>query len=216
MRVRALLFSRLIGSRRDRPPHLAVRRQQSHDRRERPASRSRFMIQRCPLQSDIARRKHQHVRTEKLIPVLTIDGPSGSGKGTDQSRGRRCARLASAGFGRAVPSGRLCGGHGTGSTLRIRRRSRAAPRQPASTFVTASMVASPRLVDGHDATDDIRDRDLRCGSFGDCGNSEPCAMRCLTSNTLPPLPGFVADGRDMGTVVFRRCGVQGVPDSKRR
>jgi cytidylate kinase len=28
-------------------------------------------------------------------------------------------------------------------------------------------------------------------------------------------PGLVADGRDMGTVIFPACKTEGVPDSKR-
>ena len=33
---------------------------------------------------------------------------------------------------------------------------------------------------------------------------------------LPPLPGLVADGRDMGTVIFPDAAAQGVPHRQRR
>lgn len=135
------------------------------------------------------------------VPVLTIDGPSGSGKGT---------------ISRAV-AGRL-GWHYLDSGALYRSVglvvSRAGldlsdhdalVRLASGTDIRflAEGVDEPRvLVDGVDATDELRTE--TAGAAASAIAAIPEVRRALFAKqrAFRQLPGLVADGRDMGTVVF--------------
>jgi len=136
------------------------------------------------------------------VPVLTIDGPSGSGKGTIS---RRVAEklgwrlLDSGALYRAV--GYAAGAEGLdlsdvdavtrcAQTTKIR-------------FHAASDGSDTRvLVNGHDATDELRTE--TAGAAASAIASIPSVRQALVDMQLAfrKGPGLVADGRDMGTVIF--------------
>jgi len=134
-------------------------------------------------------------------PVLTIDGPSGSGKGTISR----------------IVAGRL-GWHYLDSGALYRVVGYAAHRDDADLADHAGLAAlasrtdirfdtdgdaEPRvLVDGVDATDAIRTE--TAGTAASAIASIPEVRQALfdKQHAFRRLPGLVADGRDMGTVIF--------------
>jgi len=136
------------------------------------------------------------------VPVLTVDGPSGSGKGTVSRR--VAARLG----WHFLDSGALY------RVLGLAARARGVPLENAEALAALSAVLDVRFVGGGAGDEpqvllEGRDvsRDLR---------SETAGADASRVAALPPVraalldrqrafrrpPGLVADGRDMGTVVF--------------
>jgi cytidylate kinase len=128
------------------------------------------------------------------VPVVAIDGPSASGKGTIASR------VADAIGFHYLESGAL---YRLVALLSLRHGTLDEPRLAQ---LAASMDASFRggkvFLDKQDVSEDIRSED--------CGNraSEVARMPAVRTALLKRQrafrepPGLVADGRDMGTVVF--------------
>ena len=131
-----------------------------------------------------------------VAPVIAIDGPGGSGKGTVAGRvagalgwhlldsGALYRIVAWAGLERGIA---LADGERLGelaATLRI------------------AHGAAAITVDGQDVTDAIRAERISAGS-SEVARQPPvrAALRAMQLAMRRP-PGLVADGRDMGTVVF--------------
>jgi cytidylate kinase len=135
-------------------------------------------------------------------PILTIDGPSGSGKGT-------IARAVADRLGwHLLDSGALyrAVGYAAGmagldlsdaeavtrcaQTMKIRFRD---PKDGGETRV---------IVNGHDATDELRTE--TAGAAASAIAAIPSVRQALVDLQLSfrRPPGLVADGRDMGTVIF--------------
>ena len=135
------------------------------------------------------------------IPVLTIDGPSGSGKGTISR----------------IVAGRL-GWHYLDSGALYRVVGYAAQRDNADLTDHAGLAAlaqrtqihfqtdgdaEPRvLVDGVDATDAIRTETAGTAASAIASIAEVRQALFDKQRAFRRLPGLVADGRDMGTVIF--------------
>lgn len=134
--------------------------------------------------------------TERPVPVIAIDGPSASGKGTVASRVAAALGfhfLESGALYRVVALASLRAGLGPG-------------QEAALSALAATLPAEFRgdriILSGQDVTEDLR--------------SEECGIRASEIARLPAVraallerqrafrrpPGLVADGRDMGTVVF--------------
>ncbi|MEW5864162.1 MAG: (d)CMP kinase [Pseudomonadota bacterium] len=130
------------------------------------------------------------------MPVIAIDGPSASGKGTVASRVAAALGfhfLESGALYRVVALASLRAGLGPG-------------QEAALSALAATLPAEFRgdriILSGQDVTEDLR--------------SEECGIRASEIARLPAVraallerqrafrrpPGLVADGRDMGTVVF--------------
>ncbi|HTA65921.1 MAG TPA: (d)CMP kinase [Xanthomonadaceae bacterium] len=134
-------------------------------------------------------------------PVLTIDGPSGSGKGTISR----------------IVAGRL-GWHYLDSGALYRVVGYAAQRDRADLADHAALAAlasrteirfhtdgdsEPRvLVDGEDATDAIRTETAGAAASAIAPIPEVRQALFAKQHAFRRLPGLVADGRDMGTIVF--------------
>ena len=139
--------------------------------------------------------------TEASIPVLTIDGPSGSGKGTIS---RAVARtlgwhyLDSGALYRAV--GVAAGWAGVdladaGALVRCAFDTDIGFRDDAG--------GEPRvLVNGHDATDELRTETAGAAASAIAAIPEVRAALKDRQRAFRRAPGLVADGRDMGTVIF--------------
>ena len=136
------------------------------------------------------------------IPVLTIDGPSGSGKGT-------ISALVAKRLGwRLLDSGALyrAVGYAAGAAGLDLSDVDAVTRCAEGTkirFRAAEDGGETRvLVNGHDATDELRTE--TAGAAASAIASMPSVREALVALQLGfrKSPGLVADGRDMGTVIF--------------
>ena len=134
-------------------------------------------------------------------PVLTIDGPSGSGKGT-------ISRLVAARLGwHYLDSGALYRAVGvaagwadldltdTDALVRCTFETRIA-------FHEAPDGDLRVIVNGSDATDELRTETAGAAASAIAANPEVRAALTDRQRAFRQPPGLVADGRDMGTVIF--------------
>jgi cytidylate kinase len=142
------------------------------------------------------------MQTSPPAPVLTIDGPSGSGKGT-------ISRLVAEHLGwRLLDSGALyrAVGYAAGAAGLDLSDAEAITRCAETTkiqFRAAPNDGETRvIVNGHDATDELRTE--TAGAAASAIASVPSVREALVGLQLSfrKSPGLVADGRDMGTVIF--------------
>ena len=137
-----------------------------------------------------------------LVPVLTIDGPSGSGKGT-------IARAVADRLGwHLLDSGALYRaiGYAAGmagldlsdaeAVTRCAQATKIAFRDPKDGGDTRV------LVNGFDATDEIRTETAGAAASAIAAIPSVRAALVDAQHAFRKPPGLVADGRDMGTVIF--------------
>ncbi|GAA0706920.1 (d)CMP kinase [Dokdonella soli] len=141
-------------------------------------------------------------KSDKPVPVLAIDGPSGSGKGTI-SRAVADALgwhlLDSGALYRAVGYAASMAGIDLSDSAAVTR----CAETTKITFRDLKDGGETRvIVNGHDATDEIRTE--TCGAAASAIAAIPAVRTALfdKQRSFRKAPGLVADGRDMGTVVF--------------
>ncbi len=130
------------------------------------------------------------------IPVITVDGPSASGKGT----------LASA-LAKALGYHLLDSGAAYRATAHAALRNGVGADDEAALAALAARLVlrfdgERTLVDGRDVTDELRLEEV--GLLASQVSAWPKVRAALLRLQLSfrRLPGLVADGRDMGTVIF--------------
>lgn len=139
--------------------------------------------------------------TRKVVPVLTIDGPSGSGKGTIAHR--IASRL---GF-HVLDSGalyRLLGAAAQRHAVAIDNEAglEVLAAHLDVQFITDEQGEARILLEGEDVSNEIRTEEA--GRAASQVAALPRVRNALLARqqAFRELPGLVADGRDMGTVVF--------------
>lgn len=166
--------------------------------------RSRSGAQRTPqpLECRVFQPSRPVLVYNSAAPVLTIDGPSGSGKGT-------ISRAVADALGwHLLDSGAIYRAVGYAASMAgIDLSDAAAVTRCAET--TKITFRDPKdggetrvIVNGHDATDEIRTE--TCGAAASAIAAIPAVRTALfeKQRSFRKAPGLVADGRDMGTVVF--------------
>ena len=141
------------------------------------------------------------------VPVMTIDGPSGSGKGTVSRAAARAlgwALLDSGALYRLVALAGRQAGVSLDDEPGLARLAQAADIAFGSTSAGGEVV----WLDGKDVTGAIRTEEA--GNDASKVAALPGVRTALLERqrrfAVPP--GLVADGRDMGTVVFPRAEVK--------
>jgi len=146
------------------------------------------------------------MKKDKAIPVITIDGPSGSGKGT-------ISRMLA----------QELGYHFLDSGALYRLLALAAERRGIALDDEAALVVLSReldisfpatsdseqvLLDGVDVNDEIRTEAAGAGASRVAALPEVRTALLTRQHNFRQPPGLVADGRDMGTVVFPDAGAK--------
>ena len=123
-------------------------------------------------------------------------------QGHDQPQRRRCTRLASAGFRRALPCRGFCRRHGRADLSDAEAVTRCAQTTKIGFRDPKDGSETRVIVNGLDATDDIRTE--TCGAAASAIAAIPSVRAALLDkqHSFRKGPGLVADGRDMGTVIF--------------
>lgn len=130
------------------------------------------------------------------VPVLAIDGPSASGKGTVAARVAAALGwnyLDSGSLYRLVALAALRGGLGFDDEVALESLARALPVRYAGGCI---------LLDGDDVTDRIREEDCSIGASRVAVLPSVRAALLDRQRDFRHAPGLVAEGRDIGSVVF--------------
>jgi cytidylate kinase len=142
----------------------------------------------------------------QAFPVITIDGPSGAGKGTVSTL------LANRLGWHFLDSGAIYRVLAIASIHHQIEPTDEAGLLPLATGLDVSFAAadigSKVILEGEDVTDDIRSEEV--GSVASKIASLPSVREALLrrQRAFKESPGLVADGRDMGTVVFPEAEVK--------
>jgi CMP/dCMP kinase len=135
------------------------------------------------------------------VPVAAIDGPSGSGKGTISRAVARHARwhlldsgalyrlVALAGAERGMAEGDIAGHTAIAGDMSV-------------SFGSGPDGGELVLLDGRDVTQDLRSELAGAGASRVAAWPEVRAALLERQKAFARPPGLVADGRDMGTIVF--------------
>jgi cytidylate kinase len=134
--------------------------------------------------------------TDLSIPVIAIDGPSASGKGTV------AARVAAALGWHYLDSGAIYRLAALAATHRGLLLDNEAGVAVVAAALDAAFVEGVILLDGEEATDAIRAESVGEGASRVAALPSVRAALLQRQRDFARAPGLVADGRDMGSVVF--------------
>ena len=132
------------------------------------------------------------------VPVITIDGPSASGKGTV------AARVAKALGFHYLDSGALY--RLTALASRAQNIALTSDKEEAIAQIAAHLVVvfseEAILLDGKDVSDAIRQEEISVAASKIAALPKVRAALLFLQRSFQNAPGLVADGRDMGSVIF--------------
>jgi CMP/dCMP kinase len=138
-------------------------------------------------------------------PVLTIDGPSGSGKGTV---GRAVARIAGWHWLDSGALYRLVALAGRQLGLApddVKSHAEAAQSMEVRFEFGEGLEEERVLLEGRDVTAELRSESVGAGASRVAAWPQVRHALLERQKAFAQPPGLVADGRDMGTVVFRHA-----------
>lgn len=144
----------------------------------------------------------------KTVPVLTIDGPSGSGKGTISRH------VAQALGWHYLDSGAIYRAVGLAAAwaqvdLSDAEAVAACASRAQIRFETGPGAGEPRvIVNGKDATHQLRMETAGAAASAIAALPQVRAALVDLQHGFRKSPGLVADGRDMGTVIFPDAGIK--------
>jgi cytidylate kinase len=133
---------------------------------------------------------------DRAAPVIAIDGPSASGKGTV------AAQVAQALGFHYLDSGAL---YRLATLAALRSGADLDDEQALSRIASAMQVrfsGGHTWLDGRDVTADVRTEDVSAAASRVASRPLVRASLLERQHAFRALPGLVADGRDMGSVVF--------------
>lgn len=144
---------------------------------------------------------------QETIPVITIDGPSGAGKGT-------AARLVAEHLGwELLDSGAIYRVLAVAIQHHGISVDEEEPLIPVAAHLDVQFIINKQgesqvILEGEDVTNTIRTEDV--GAIASKVAAYPRVREALLrrQRAFRVLPGLVADGRDMGTVVFKDAPVK--------
>ena len=140
--------------------------------------------------------------TPDAAPVIAVDGPAASGKGTIAER-----VAAATGF-RYLDSGAL---YRLVALKALRTGADLDAPLPLATLARSldvSFEGARLALDGGDVTDDVRDEAVSSAASRVAAHGPVRAALLERQRAFRTPPGLVADGRDMGTVVFPDAAVK--------
>ena len=140
-------------------------------------------------------------------PVVTIDGPSGSGKGTISRAVARHAGWHLLDSGALYRLVALAGATAGAPPDDVARHAALARAMRVEFGWRADGEEQVRL-DGRDVSADIRSETAGAGASRVAAWPEVRAALLTRQRAFAEPPGLVADGRDMGTVVFPRADLK--------
>ncbi|MCB1957330.1 MAG: bifunctional 3-phosphoshikimate 1-carboxyvinyltransferase/cytidylate kinase [Rhodocyclaceae bacterium] len=138
----------------------------------------------------------------RSVPVIAIDGPSASGKGTvaaEVARALGYHHLDSGSLYRLVALSALQSGVSLDDEARLAGLAATLP---------ASFEAGRILLDGQDVTDAIREEACSVGASRVAALPAVRDALTLRQRAYRRAPGLVAEGRDMGSVIFPDAGLK--------
>lgn len=139
-------------------------------------------------------------KAQQDIPIVTVDGPSGAGKGT------LSAMLADAYQFHFLDSGAIYRVLAVAAQHHDIAHSDSDGLVPLATALDVSFVTNNEqtrtILEGEDVSDDIRTEEV--GAMASQVAAIPSVREALLrrQRSFAHEPGLVADGRDMGTVIF--------------
>jgi CMP/dCMP kinase len=134
-------------------------------------------------------------------PVVTIDGPSGSGKGTISRAVARHAGWHLLDSGALYRLVALAGAQGGLDPQDVKAHTRLAGTMNVA-FDVAADGSELVTLDGMDVTQELRSESTGAGASRVAAWPELRTALLARQHAFALPPGLVADGRDMGTVVF--------------
>ena len=146
--------------------------------------------------------------TSRAMTIITIDGPSGSGKGTiSQLLASRLGYhyLDSGALYRLLALAAKC--HKV-SLDEVEDLAVLAAHMDISFRMNAAGGHPEVILEGEDVTDQIRSENISAGASQVAAIAEVRAALLERQRAFARPPGLVADGRDMGTVVFPQADVK--------
>ena len=135
-------------------------------------------------------------------PVIAIDGPSASGKGTVAEGVARALRfhwLNSGGLYRAVALAALQSGADLGDEAGLSR---------IALNLNAKFKGDMVEIDGRDVSNDLRSENVSLAASRIAAQSGVRKALMERQRAFRQPPGLVAEGRDMGSVVFPDAGLK--------
>jgi len=135
-----------------------------------------------------------------FVPVLTIDGPSGSGKGTVSQRVAQQLGWHYLDSGALYRALAVMAQHNNVDTSDVAALQRCAQHMPLRFVPSAQGVRV--WLNEQDMSDELRLESTGARASSIAAISEVRSALLERQRSFRQLPGLVADGRDMGTVIF--------------